>query len=121
MDLFVLIIDILVILLFIGLVALVSPYMIRFVKKYTTDIFVQLLPVLALTFIGSSIIAIGYGGFQETLFFKLLSTISFVLLASVLVLTLLVKKLWRKNYENLLLRLPSFHKKKELTLSKVTY
>lgn len=121
MDLFVLIIDILVILLFIGLIALVSPYLMRFLKKYTTDRFVQLIPVFAFIFIGSILISMGYGGFQETLFFKISSILSFVLLASVLILTLMVKKFWKEHYDHLLLRMNSFHKKKELKLSKATY
>lgn len=102
MDLFIVVIDVLVIMSYILLITLISPTMMRFIKKRNYDIFFQLLPVVSIIFASSVIICIGYGGFQETLFFRLTSIISFLLLLSLLFLTLIMKNLWHENYEKLI-------------------
>ncbi|MCG7334783.1 hypothetical protein MHZ95_05805 [Sporosarcina sp. ACRSM] len=117
MDTFILIIDILVALLYIAVIALVSPYMMHFLQKRNCDKFIQLLPVLSLILITSILIANGYGGFQETIFFQLTSIISFILLFSLLFLTLFVKKQWQVTYDQLLTWI-SFSKFKETIFSK---
>jgi len=111
MDLFIVIIDVLVIISYVLLIALISPTMMRFIKKRNYDIFFQLLPVVLIVFASSVIICIGYGGFQETLFFQLTSIISFLLLLSLLFLTLIMKKQWKENYEKLISWLLSIRKK----------
>jgi hypothetical protein len=111
MDLFIVVVDILVVISYILLIAVISPTMMRFIKKRNYDILFQLLPVLSIIFVSSVVICIGYGGFQETLFFQLTSIISFVLLLSLLFLTLIMKKLWKENYEKLITWLRSIRKK----------
>jgi uncharacterized membrane protein (GlpM family) len=117
MDTFILVIDILIALLYIAVIALVSPYMMRFLQKRNCDQFTQLLPVLSLIVITSILIANGYGGFQETIFFKLTSIISFILLFSLLFLTLIVKKQWQMTYNQLLTWI-SFSKFKQMIFSR---
>jgi len=85
--------------------------MMRFIKKRNYDIFFQLLPVVSVILASSVTICIGYGGFQETLFFQLTSIISFVLLLSLLFLTLIMKKLWKENYDKLITWLLSIREK----------
>jgi len=102
MDLFLVVIDVLVVMSYILLIALISPTMMRFIKKRNYDIFFQLLPVVSIVFASSIIICIGYGGFKETLFFQLTCIISFLFLLSLLFLTLIMKKLWKENYERLI-------------------
>ena len=92
MDLFIVVIDVLVIMSYILLITLISPTMMRFIKKRNYDILFQLLPVVAIIFASSVVICIGYGGFQETLFFQLTSIFSFLLLLSLLFLTLISEK-----------------------------
>lgn len=111
MDLFIVIIDILVVISYILLIALISPTMMRFIKKRNYDGFFQLLPVASIIFVSSIGICIGYGGFQETLFFQLTSIISFLFLLSLLFLTLIMKNLWKENYEKLITWLVSIRKK----------
>jgi hypothetical protein len=118
MDLFLVVIDTLVIMSYILLIVLISPYMMRFIKKRNYDVFFQLLPVLSIILVSSIAICIGYGGFQETLFFQLTSIISFLLLLSLLFLTLMMKPLWKENYEKLMTWLHSFRKIKELSFLK---
>ena len=71
MDLFIVVIDTLVIMAYILLFALISPTMMRFIKKMKLRVFFQLFPVLSLILASSIAICIGYGGFQETLFFPI--------------------------------------------------
>jgi len=111
MDLFIVVVDILVVISYILLIALISPTVMRFIKKRNYDILFQLLPVVSITFVSSVVICIGYGGFQETLFFQLTSIISFLLLLSLLFLTLIMKKLWKEHYEKLITWLVSIRKK----------
>ncbi|MBE1556260.1 hypothetical protein [Sporosarcina limicola] len=118
MDLFLVIIDSLVIFLYIILIALISPYMMRLLKKRNCDLFFQLIPVLSVILMTSIAISFGYDGFKETLFFRLICIISFSLLVSLLFLTLIMKKLSKENYEKLLARLYSFRKRKEISLPK---
>ncbi len=118
MDLFIVVIDTLVILSYILLIVLISPYMMRFIKKRNYDVFFQLLPVLSIILASSIAICIGYGGFQETLFFRLTSIFSSLLLLSLLFLTLMMKTLWKEKYEKLMAWLPSFQKIKELSFLK---
>lgn len=113
MDLFLVVVDILVVISYILLIALISPTMMRFIEKRNHDILFQLLPVSSIIFASSVIICIGYGGFQETLFFQLTSIISFLLLLSLLFLTLVMKKLWKDQYEKLLTWLLSLRKKRD--------
>ena len=109
MDRFIIVIDLLVILLYILLIALLSPYMMRFLKKRNGDLFFQLIPVLFLIAISSIAISIGYGGFSETFFFQLTSILTFILLLCLLFLTLLMKP--GENYEKLKMRLSSLKRK----------
>ncbi len=120
MDFFLLGIDILVIAAFVLFIALVAPHLMRVLKNYNNDLFVQLIPVFALIFLCSLAISIGYGGFQESLFFSFITFISFILLASMLFLTLMIKKRWKRNYDQLLILVPSFLKEKVLILSKTS-
>lgn len=117
MDTFIVVIDILVVLLYSALIALISPYMMRFLQTRNCDRLFQLIPVLSIIFISSVIIFFGYGGSQETLFFQLTSIISFILLLCLLTLTFLVKKKWREKYDKLLTWL-SLSKFKEVISSK---
>lgn len=112
MDLFIVVIDVLVIMSYFLLIALISPTMMRFIKKRNDDIFFQLLPVASIIFVSSIAICIGYGGFQETAFFRLTSIISFFLLLSLLFLTLIMKNQWKDNYEKLIPWLLFIRKKK---------
>lgn len=114
MDKFIVFIDVLVVLLYIGLIFLISPYMMQFLRNKNCDIFFQLIPVLSFIVISSVIISISYGGFQETLFFKLISILSTTLLIGLLFLTLLMKNVWPEKYETLLIKL-SFSKNKRLS------
>ena len=107
MDIFIIIIDVLVILIFILLIAIVSPYMMRFLRNRNGDVLFQLIPVISLILIGSVAISIGYGGFTETPFFRLTCILSFLLLLTLLLLTLLMKKVWPEHYEKLITRLSS--------------
>ena len=111
-DPFIIIIDSLVILFYLLLIALISPYMMRFLKKRNADVLVQLIPVLSFIAISSIIISISYGGFQETLFFRLTTILSCVLLFILLLLTLLMKKLWAEQYAKLISRLSISPKRK---------
>lgn len=117
MDTFIVVIDILVVLLYSALIALISPYMMRFLQTRNCDRLFQLIPVLSIIFISSVIIFFGYGGSSETLFFQLTSIISFILLLCLLTLTFLVKKKWREKYDKLLTWL-SLSKFKEVISSK---
>lgn len=114
MDRFIIVIDLLVILSYILLIAVLSPYMMQFLKKRNGDVFFQLLPVLSLILISSVTISMGYGGFSETLFFRLTSILSFILLLCLLLLTLLMKNVWPENYEKLITKL-AFPKRKHLS------
>lgn len=116
-DPFIIIIDSLVILFYLLLIALISPYMMRFLKKRSADILVQLIPVLSFIAISCIIISISYGGFQETLFFRLTTILSCVLLFILLLLTLLMKKLWAEQYVKLVSRLSTFYKRKHKILN----
>ena len=111
MDIFIVVVDTLVIISYILLVAMISPHIMRFIKNRNYDIFFQLLPVLAIIFVSSIAVCVGYGGFQETLFFRLTTIISFSLFLALLFLTLLMKKLWKENYEKLITWLLSFRLK----------
>lgn len=114
MDRFIIVIDLLVILFFILLIAVLTPYIMRFLKKRNGDVFFQLIPVLSLILISSITISMGYGGFSETLFFRLTSVLSLILLLCLLFLTLLMKKVWPENYEKLIKKL-DFSKRKHLS------
>ncbi|NYF23199.1 putative membrane protein (GlpM family) [Sporosarcina sp. JAI121] len=111
MDLFLVIIDTLVILSYILLIALISPHIMRVIKNRNYDIFFQLLPVLAIIFVSGVAICVGYGGFQETLFFRLTTIISFLLLLSLLFLTFIMKKRWKDNYDKIITWIFSFQLK----------
>ena len=111
MDVFIVVIDVLVIISYVLLIALISPYIMRFIKKRNYDIFFQLLPVLSIIFASSVAICMGYGGFQETLFFQLTSIISLLLLLSLLFLTLMMKNLWKENYERMISWLSSIRER----------
>ena len=68
MDTFIVIIDILVVLLYSALIALISPYMMRFLQTRNCDRLFQLIPVLSIIFISSVIIFFGYGGSPRNTF-----------------------------------------------------
>lgn len=114
MNRFIIVIDVLVILSYILLIAVLSPYMMRFLKKRNGDLFFQLLPVLSFILVSSIVISMGYGGFSKTLFFRLASILSFIILLCLLFLTLLMKKVWPENYEKLITKL-AFPKRKHLS------
>ncbi len=117
MDLFIVIIDLLVVISYILLTAIISPFMMRFLKNRNYDIFFQLIPVLAFIFVSSVAISIGYGGFKETLFFQITSILSLILLLALLLLTLLMKKVWPEKYEKLVAKVALF-KLKEISFLK---
>ena len=114
MDRFIIVIDLLVILSYVLLIAILAPYMMRFLKKRNGDVFFQLIPVLSLILISSITISMGYGGFSETLFFRLTSVLSLILLLCLLFLTLLMKKVWPEDYDKLKIRV-AFLKRKRLS------
>ncbi|WP_318614736.1 hypothetical protein [Sporosarcina sp. YIM B06819] len=114
MDRFIIVIDLLVILFYLLLIALLSPYLMRFLMKRNHDVFFQLIPVLSLIVISSITISMGYGGFSETLFFRLTSILSIILLLCLLFLTLIMKKVWPENYEKLITKL-AIPKRKQLS------
>ncbi|MFJ7934039.1 hypothetical protein [Sporosarcina sp. NPDC096371] len=107
MDIFIIVIDILVIMMYLILIAVISPFMMRLLKKRNKDVFVQLIPIVSLILISSIVISIGYGGFKETLFFQLTSILSFLLLVALLFLTLWMKKVRPENYAKWLTKLSS--------------
>ncbi|XKI10452.1 DUF4293 domain-containing protein [Sporosarcina sp. ANT_H38] len=111
MDLFIVIIDVLVVISYILLIAIISPTIMRLFKKRNYEILFQLIPVLSIIFVTSLVICIGYGGFQETLFFQFTSIISFLFLLSLLFLTLVMKNMWKENYEKLITWLASIRRK----------
>ena len=97
MDIFIVVVDTLVIISYILLIAMISPHIMRFIKNRKYDIFFQLLPVLAIIFVSSIAVCVGYGGFQETLFFRLTTIISFSLFLALLFLKLLMKKIMERE------------------------
>ena len=104
MDIIMVAFDTLIILLYITLIAFITPLIMKILKKRNLDIFFQLLPVLILTLLTSIIVAIGYGGFQETLFFQVTSILSAVLIGLTLFLIVAMRKIWHAQYEKLLER-----------------
>ncbi|HEX5564863.1 MAG TPA: hypothetical protein VFX34_07875 [Sporosarcina sp.] len=117
MDIFMVIIDTLIVLLYITLIAFITPFTMKFFKRKNFDIFIQLLPVCFIVFVSSIIISMGLGGFQEMLFFKITSIVSVVLLGFLLFLTLAMRVLWKDKYDMLVERILSLREKNERSFS----
>lgn len=117
MDIFMVIIDTLIVLLYITLIAFITPFTMKFFKRKNFDIFIQLLPVCFIVFVSSIIISMGLGGFQEMLFFKITSIVSVVLLGFLLFLTLAMRVLWKDKYDRLVQRILSLREKNERSFS----
>lgn len=117
MDIFMIVIDTLIVLLYITLIAFITPFTMRYFKRKNHDIFIQLLPVTLIVSVSSIIIAMGLGGFQEMLFFKITSIVSLVLLGSLLFLTLAMRVLWKDKYDMLVERILPFREKNERSFS----
>ncbi|MFC5603704.1 hypothetical protein [Sporosarcina koreensis] len=117
MDVFMVVIDTLIVLLYITLIAFITPFTMKFLKRRNYDIFIQLLPISSIVFVSSVVIAMGLGGFQEMLFFKITSIISVILLGFLLFLTLAMRVLWKDKYDMLVERILSFREKNERSFS----
>lgn len=117
MDIFMITIDTLIVLLYITLIAFITPFTIMYFKKRNQDIFIQMLPICFIVFVSSVIISMGLGGFKEMLFFQLTSIVSLVLLGSLLFLTLAMRVLWKDKYDMLVERILSFRAKNERSFS----
>ena len=70
MDTFIIIIDALIILLYITLIAFITPFTMKYLKKRNYDIFIQLLPVSFIVFVSSVVISMGLGDSVKYYFFK---------------------------------------------------
>ena len=117
MDTFIIIIDTLIVLLYITLIAFITPFIMKFLKRRNYDIFIQLLPVVFIVFVSSIGIALGLGGFSEILFFKIISIASLIFLGFLMFLTLAMRVLWKDKYDMLVERILSFREKNERSFS----
>ncbi|WP_432363137.1 hypothetical protein [Sporosarcina sp. UB5] len=117
MDMIITVFDTLIVLLYITLIAFITPFTIGYFKRRNYDIFIQLLPISFIVFVSSIIISMGLGGFKELLFFKITSIVSVVLLGFLLFLTLAMRVLWRDKYDLLVERILSFREKNERSFS----
>ncbi|MFS0690623.1 hypothetical protein AB1K89_15410 [Sporosarcina sp. 179-K 8C2 HS] len=117
MDIFMIVIDTLIVLLYITLIAFITPFTMKFLKKRNCDIFIQLLPICLIIFVSSILISIGLGGFKEMIFFQITSIVSLILLGSLLFLTLAMRILWKDKYDLLVERILSFREKNERSFS----
>lgn len=117
MDTFLIVIDTLIVLLYITLIAFITPFTMKYFKRRNYDIFIQLLPVCFIVFISSIAISLGLGGFSEILFFKIISIVSLILLGLLLFLTLAMRVLWKDKYDTLVERILSFREKNERSFS----
>lgn len=117
MDIFMIAIDTLIILLYITLIAFVTPITMKYFKRRKYDIFIQLLPVCFIVFVTSIVISIGLGGFKEMIFFQITSIVSIVLLGLLLFLTLAMRVLWKDKYDRLLERVLFFREKNDRSFS----
>ncbi|MCM3636140.1 hypothetical protein M3152_00300 [Sporosarcina luteola] len=111
MDIFMIIIDTLIVLLYITLIAFITPFTMKYLKRRNQDIFIQMLPICFIVFVSSIIISMGLGGFKEMVFFQLTSIVSLVLLGFLLFLTLAMRVLWKDKYDRLVERILSFRTK----------
>ncbi|KXH83767.1 hypothetical protein [Sporosarcina sp. HYO08] len=112
-DLFIIAADITAIILYIALAVTIIPDIMRFLKKRSYDIFIQLIPVCSFILMTSLLISIGYGGFKETIFFTITSILSFICLVVLLFATLYLKKYKQIQYEQLLMKLSALFKRKK--------
>jgi len=117
MDVFMIVIDTLIIALYITLIAFITPFTMRYFKRKNFDIFIQLLPICFIVFISSILISMGLGGFNEMIFFQITSIVSLVLLGFLLFLTLAMRVLWKDKYDLLVERILSFREKNERSFS----
>ena len=117
MDIFMIVIDTLIVVLYITLIAFITPFTMRYFKRKNFDIFIQLLPICFIVFVSSIVISIGLGGFKEMLFFQITSIVSLVLLGFLLFLTLAMRALWKDKYDLLVERILSFREKNERSFS----
>jgi hypothetical protein len=117
MDIFIIVIDTLIVLLYITLIAFITPFTMKYFKRRNYDIFIQLLPVSFIVFSSSILISMGLGGFSENLFFQITSIVSLVLLGFLLFLTLAMRILWKDKYDMLLAKILSFREKNDQSFS----
>ncbi|MCG3086554.1 hypothetical protein [Sporosarcina cyprini] len=117
MDIILTAFDTLIILLYITLIAFITPILMKVLQKKNYDIFFQLIPVFILTFITSLAIFLGTGGFEESLlFFQMTTIISLVLIGILLFVTLAMKKLWHQQYEKMLDWIVTFKTERSFSL-----
>jgi hypothetical protein len=117
MDIFMIVIDTLIVVLYITLIAFITPFTMRYFKRKQFDIFIQLLPICFIVFVSSILISIGLGGFTEMLFFQITCIVSLILLGFLLFLTLAMRVLWKDKYDLLVERILSFREKNERSFS----
>ncbi|MCG7343776.1 hypothetical protein MHZ92_06500 [Sporosarcina sp. ACRSL] len=117
MDIILFVIDTLIVLLYITLIAFITPITMKFLKRRNFDIFIQLLPVCFIVFVSSILISIGLGGFKEMVFFQITSIVSLILLGFLLFLTMAMRVLWKDKYDRLVERILSFREKNERSFS----
>ena len=111
MDLIMVAFDSLIIISYLVFIIFISPFIMRFLKNKNYDLVIQMLPVLFIVLVSSVAIAtIGYEGFKDTLFFRLVSIVSLLFLF-ILLLILVVKSLWKEKYEKVAFKLNSIRKK----------
>ena len=117
MDNVIVVIDTLIVLLYITLIAFITPFTMKYLKRRNYDIFIQLLPISFIVFVSSVVISMGLGGFSENLFFQITSIGSLILLGLLLFLTLAMRVLWKDKYDMLVERIISFREKNDRSFS----
>ena len=111
MDLIMVAFDSLIIISYLVFIIFISPFIMRFLKNKNYDLFIQMLPVLFIVLLSSAAIAtVGYDGFNDTLFFRLVSIVSLLFLF-ILLLILVFKNLWKERYEKTVSKLISIREK----------
>ncbi|QTD40342.1 hypothetical protein [Sporosarcina sp. Te-1] len=117
MDIILFAFNALIILLYITLIAFITPIIMKVLQKRNYDIFFQLIPVLVFTFITSLVVFIGTGGFEESLlFFRLTTVVSLIMIGILLFVTLAMKKLWHQQYEKMLDWIVTFKTERSFSL-----
>ncbi|MBD7985645.1 hypothetical protein H9649_13705 [Sporosarcina sp. Sa2YVA2] len=117
MDTFMVVLNTLIIISYILLIGFIAPFIMRFLKNRNYDVFIQLIPIFAISLLGSIAISVGLGGMSEIWFFKAATIISAVMLVSLLFLTLAMRNLWKDEYDKLIERIASFFQKNERSFS----
>lgn len=117
MDTFMIFLNTMIIITYILLIGFITPFIMRFLKNRNYDVFIQLIPIAAITLLSSFIISKGLGGLQELLFFRVVIIVSSILLVSLLFLTLAMRNLWKEEYDKLIQRMVSLFPKNDRRFS----